>query len=150
MFQNFVMQLREHGVYYMLDFTVGENKQKFKPCLHDYRIFFQYKTVLQEQSGNPAIPKYGFSFTDFSKIERMSNNNDYLIGLPDINLNMLILFSILPLLTYFFFPDIVGCIVSCSPLREFNTNDTHYRNVIVDLDNLRYISSSHALICVLY
>lgn len=38
--------------------------------------------------------------------------------------------------------DIVGCMVCVSPLREFNSKSTQYRNVIVDLDNLRYSSLS--------
>lgn len=91
-------RLREMGVYYISDFTVALNNQKYKSCRNEFRIFFKFKTVLPV-SDSPIIPMYGLALTEFSTIGDASNNNEYLIG----NKNSIILYFICLLINYVIF-----------------------------------------------
>lgn len=98
---------------------------------------FQYKTIMQECPPAEDIPKYGFSFTEFATLERLPDEDTRLLGTHKHS-SIYIHYKYFNNILTHFTADIVGCMVSASPMREFSTKNGHFRNVIVDLDNLRF------------
>jgi hypothetical protein len=71
--------VKELHVYTITKLSVALNAQNYKPCRHEFRLYFQYKTEIKEIMES-SIPIHGFSFTPFRSVHQIARENDFLIG----------------------------------------------------------------------
>ncbi|XP_057451578.1 uncharacterized protein LOC130743372 [Lotus japonicus] len=103
----FIGKLREGLVYSFRFFDVGNNVGKYRTTRHQYRLNFQTETEV-DLIPDKEIPFYGFSFV---------NSNEF--TKPNFNYNNLI--------------DIIGIIVGCYPVIEFEKNGDKCKRMVIDL-----------------
>jgi hypothetical protein len=59
--------------------SVISSAGSYRSTLHPYKLLFQMKTKVKPCE-NPAIPLYGFSFTELADVCSHTSEYDFLIG----------------------------------------------------------------------
>ncbi|KAJ1412634.1 hypothetical protein SESBI_20365 [Sesbania bispinosa] len=76
----FENSINEGNVYMLENLSVALNSGKYKPTMHEFRMFFKRETrvTLVEDS---SIPLYGFSFVPFVEILNETKDDSRLVGI---------------------------------------------------------------------
>ncbi|KAJ1398436.1 Nucleic acid-binding, OB-fold [Sesbania bispinosa] len=108
----FENSINEGNVYMLENLSVALNSGKYKPTMHEFRMFFKRETrvTLVEDS---SIPLYGFSFVPFVEILNETKDDRRLV-------------------------DVLGVVTGKGNLIEFKKEGKSCNYVVIELENIEY------------
>ncbi|KAJ1399583.1 hypothetical protein SESBI_30231 [Sesbania bispinosa] len=106
----FENSINEGNVYMLENLSVALNSGKYKPTMHEFRMFFKRETrvTLVEDS---SIPLYGFSFVPFVEILNETKDDRRLV-------------------------DVLGVVIGKGNLIEFKKEGKPCNYVVIELENI--------------